>query len=245
MRAQPLGTLIDYVRLADAYQLIGKTEYPDTWVDHEIGIFTKLGISAVSLAAPEFTQPPQRRVIEPQYKRLNDNSLKRATIVNLDDEGIGRHNSMSQFIYKLIRDGAFTLRLENNLERKSFSDLDEIEAKFLNLDYLQSTLFLITSDNTKITYDVLVVAESLKRLLILLSSHRRVRAKPKSNAGRKVSTASQQTNNIIESVVKKHPQIKVAKEIARLSQIDLKKQSISLTVDAIEKRINRKKMMRP
>ena len=236
---QPLNTLVEYVRLADAYQHIGKIEFGGAWVDHEIGVFSIHGPKAISLANPEFIQPRQKRIIEPQYKRLTNDSIKQVTAVALDRDGITRHASMEQFMEKLIRDEAFQLRLTNGLERKSFSELKEEDVASIHFDYPKSTLVIVDRDGKQKTYDVFVGAASLKRCLTSLASDRKRRAKSESNAGRKVNTASQQTNQIIVAVAKHHPQIKVVKELAQLAQKQLQENGQNLSVGAIEKRISR------
>ena len=240
---QPISNLINYVRLADAYQHIGKAEYGAAWADHEIGVFLKHKIKVASLADPEFIQPPQKRVIEPQYKRITSISLKRARLVEVDNETGTRHASMKELIEKLIRNDAFQMYLEDGLERKSFAELRWQDIASIHFDYLRSMAIIMGTNSIEKTYRVFVVGESLERCLKSIRTSRKERLKPDSNAGRKVTSESGRTNEIIAAVVKANPQIKVMKEIAQLAEPVLKENGVFLSITATEKRIARHKLM--
>lgn len=240
---QALSTLIEYVRLADAYQHIGKVEYGTAWVDHEIGVFRKHQTKAISLANPEFIQSPQKRIIEPQYKRITSVSLRKAPSVLLDREGITRHTAMQQFIEKLIMDEAFQLRFTNGLERRAFSEFNRQSVTSIHFDYVRSEAAITDREGVKTTYQVLVTGQSLRDFLTSLTRDRKRRSKPESNAGRKVTSSSQLQSDMILGVIKKHPKIKSVKELAELAQPRLHAEGYMLTVGAIEKRITRNNLL--
>ena len=243
-RNSTLSELIERVRLADAYQHIGKAEYGDSWVDHEIGIFTQQhGIKIASLAGTKFIQPRQKQLIEPQYQRLAGATFTQVPINDGDEASIIRHNAMIQFLEKLIINNELTLYLKSGAKQILFSELRGLDTAHVSFDYLASTVSVTKADKSKEIYDVLVSASKLKKTITSLAESRRKRAKNNPNAGRKYNSDSKALDDIIIAFVKTHPSTRAVKELATLVQPVLAAQGHSLSVGAIEKRISRKKLM--
>lgn len=228
------------VRLADLYQHIGKTEYRN-WVDNEIGIFLKTKIKIADFSSN--IQAPQRRIIEPQYSALfNTNSIK---IRDADFEEQKRHLSILDVIEKNL--GEITLYITRNTVSKSLAEIKAMDFKELKFNFVLSKITVKLRNGEKEIYNVMVDGNSLKNTLLIIKSNRSWRGRTHSGAGRRINAESPSINAAIKKVIANNPDIKSPKKIAVIAEREklpsTKKDGGSLTVDAIEKRIIRSKLL--
>ncbi|NBX03149.1 MAG: hypothetical protein EBR02_03615 [Alphaproteobacteria bacterium] len=235
-----LNGALERVRLADAYQHIGKSEYSD-WVDHEIGVFLKDKVKIADLSAMK--QPSQKRLVEPQYVRITNATLLHIPISAATTEQIKRHQSAQELIEKIIKARKLNLHLTKGLTTTNYEHLNHGDIAVAVFDFLHSTLKVTYRNRATETYTVMVEGVSLYALTKDVSKDRRARANTNSNAGRKVSADSKEIYEIIRETISKNPDIKVRSEMADIALKELERQGHHLKKSPVLNRIRREKLM--